>query len=212
MGTEERQRRVEQIFGAALQSDPGHRPDFVYREGGADEDLRREVESLLRWENQAGSFLHESTFELRPEGVMGTSEGQSACSSEGLPIGDNLGPYSIVALLGAGGMGQVYSARNTRLGRMVALKILPPFLADDPRFNRQLLRVVRAASALNHRGIVMLHDVGRDGGVDYLVMQCVRGTALDKLIPQQALPMKKALQYAIETTDAIAVAHAAALQ
>jgi eukaryotic-like serine/threonine-protein kinase len=118
-----------------------------------------------------------------------------------------LGPYEIICSIGAGGMGEVYEARDTRLGRLVALKVLPSDLAADPQRKRRFLHEAQAASALNHPNIVTLHDVGCDGGIDYLVMEYVRGKTLDKLIPKDGLDLKEALRCAIEIASAFATAH-----
>jgi eukaryotic-like serine/threonine-protein kinase len=91
--------------------------------------------------------------------------------------GSKLGPYEVVAPLGAGGMGEVYRARDTRLDRTVAIKVLPPDLAQDPERRQRFEREARAVSSLNHPHICVLHDVGRQDGTDYLVMELVEGEA-----------------------------------
>src|ERR1044071_4099445 len=99
-----------------------------------------------------------------------------------LAPGDRLGPYEILALLGKGGMGEVFRATDTRLHRAVAIKILPHDRVADPDRKRRFLQEARAASALNHPNIVGVYDIATDGGVDYLVMEYVPGKSLDKLI------------------------------
>jgi serine/threonine protein kinase len=203
MATEDRERKLEEIYGAALQSDSGERAEFVRSACGEDDSLRSEIESLLGWEHGAGSFLAKPAMEGLAQSI--------AATQERLLPGAPLGPYVVVELLGTGGMGEVYAARDTRLGRLVALKILSPMLADDPRLKHRLLQEAKAASALNHRGIVTLHDVGREDGIDYLVMEYVRGTTLDKLIAKDGLDTKRALRYGIEIADAVAAAHAVSI-
>ena len=110
--------------------------------------------------------------------------------------GTELGPYKIEALLGAGGMGQVFRARDTRLGRTVAIKVLPHDRVTDPERKRRFLQEARAASALNHPNIVTLHDIANHSGIDFLVMEYVEGKSLDKLIPSKGLPPAEALDYA----------------
>src|SRR6266446_7310153 len=100
-----------------------------------------------------------------------------------LTAGDKLGPYKIDAPIGAGGMGEVFRATDTRLHRTVAIKILPRDKVADPERRRRFMQEARAASALNHPNIVTLHDIASDSGVDYLVMECVPGKALENLIP-----------------------------
>src|SRR3954466_2297506 len=113
-----------------------------------------------------------------------------------LTPGQKLGPYEILALLGAGGMGQVYSATETRLHRTVAIKVLRPDQAGDGDRRRRFLQEARAASALNHPNIVTLHDIANDNGVDYLVMEFVPGKPLSELIPHEGLPLTEAVGYA----------------
>jgi serine/threonine protein kinase len=95
-----------------------------------------------------------------------------------IPAGTRLGPYEIVSSLGAGGMGEVYRARDTRLERTVAIKVLAPHFADDPQRRARFEREARAVSALNHAHICTLHDIGHQDGVDYLVLECVDGETL----------------------------------
>jgi serine/threonine protein kinase len=123
--------------------------------------------------------------------------------------GAELGPYKIEALLGAGGMGQVFRARDTRLGRVVAIKVLPHDRVNDPERKRRFLQEARAASALNHPNIVTLHDIANYSGVDFLVMEYVEGKSLDKLIPSKGLPPGEALDYAAQIASALGAAHGA---
>lgn len=94
-----------------------------------------------------------------------------------------IGPYEVLSKLGAGGMGEVYLARDTRLERRVAIKVLAPGFAADAERKRRFVREAKAASALNHPNIVTIHDFGTDGKIDYLVMEYVPGKALDRIIP-----------------------------
>jgi serine/threonine protein kinase len=128
-----------------------------------------------------------------------------------LAPGAQLGPYKIEAMLGAGGMGQVFCARDTRLGRIVAIKVLPHDKVADPERKRRFLQEARAVSALNHPNIVTLHDIASDNGIDYLVMEYVEGKSLDKLIPSKGLPLPEALDYAVQIASALAAAHAAGI-
>jgi Tol biopolymer transport system component len=128
-----------------------------------------------------------------------------------LAAGSSLGPYEIIAELGAGGMGQVYRARDKRLDRFVALKILPAHLSTDAGAQRRLTQEARAASALNHPNIVTLYDIGSENGTDYLTMELVPGKPLQQVIPATGLPVRTLLKLAIQMADALAKAHAAGL-
>src|SRR5579863_2021001 len=121
--------------------------------------------------------------------------------------GTKLGPYEIVAAIGAGGMGEVYRARDTRLGRDVAIKILPPHLASTPEVRQRFEREARAVSSLNHPHICTLHDIGHQDGTDFLVMEYLEGETLSKRLEKGPLPTTHLLRIAIEITDALEKAH-----
>ena len=124
-----------------------------------------------------------------------------------LSSGTRLGPYEIVAHAGAGAMGEVYRARDTRLDRTVAIKVLPGEFSADARLRVRFEREAKAISALNHPHICALHDVGRENGVDYLVMEYCEGKTLADRIAEGALPLSQVLQYGIEIADALDKAH-----
>jgi serine/threonine protein kinase len=125
-----------------------------------------------------------------------------------LSAGDKLGPYEILALIGAGGMGEVYRAKDTRLQRTVAIKILRHDHTADPERKRRFMQEARAASALNHPNIAAVYDIATDLGMDYMVIEHVAGTPLDKLIPSKGLPLADAVRYAAQIADALSAAHA----
>ena len=122
-------------------------------------------------------------------------------------IGQTLGPYKIGDQLGAGGMGEVYAAVDTRLDRTVAIKVLPEHLADDPRVRERFEREARAVSSLNHPHICTLFDVGEQDGVHFLVMELVEGATLQQRLEKGRLPLDQALEYAIQIADALDKAH-----
>jgi serine/threonine protein kinase/Tol biopolymer transport system component len=128
-----------------------------------------------------------------------------------LTAGTRLGAYEIVSLLGAGGMGEVYKARDTRLDRTVALKILPPSLASDPQFRERFTREGRAISQIDHPRICTLYDVGEQDGTSFLVMQYLEGETLEGRLKKGALPLDQALQFAIQIADALDKAHRAGI-
>jgi serine/threonine protein kinase/Tol biopolymer transport system component len=128
-----------------------------------------------------------------------------------LSSGARLGSYEIESLLGAGGMGEVYRARDTRLNRTVAIKVLPHDQVADPERERRFLQEARAASALNHPHIVTLHDIAHEAGIDFLVMEYVAGTSLEQLIAARRVTLVEALEYGQQMASALAAAHAAGI-
>jgi len=124
-----------------------------------------------------------------------------------LTVGTRLGPYEIQALLGAGGMGEVYKARDTRLDRIVAIKVLPAHLADNPELRERFEREARTIASLNHPHICTLYDIGRQDGIDFLVMEYLEGETLAMSLLKGPLPLEQVLRYAIEISDALDKAH-----
>ncbi len=125
----------------------------------------------------------------------------------GLTSGTKLGPYEIQSPLGAGGMGEVYRARDTRLDRTVAIKILPAHLTDNPEAKQRFDREARAISSLNHPNICTLYDVGHQDGTDYLVMEFLEGETLASRLAKGALPPEQVLKYGIEICEGLEKAH-----
>ncbi len=124
-----------------------------------------------------------------------------------LPAGSCLGHYEIVGPLGAGGMGEVYKARDTRLERLVAIKVLPEHLSDDPARRERLEREAKAVSQLNHAHICTLHDIGSENGIDFLVMEHLEGETLADRLARGALPLDEVLRYAAQIAEALDAAH-----
>lgn len=124
-----------------------------------------------------------------------------------LTSGTRLGPYEIQSALGAGGMGEVYRARDSRLSRTVAIKVLPDHLSSSPEAKQRFEREARAISALNHPNICTVYDVGHQNGIDYLVMEFLEGETLADRLRRGKLPMEQTLRYATEVADALEIAH-----
>ncbi len=128
-----------------------------------------------------------------------------------LRTGQRLGPYEIAAPLGAGGMGEVYRARDPRLQREIAIKVLPPSVATDPERLKRFEKEARAASALNHPNLVTVHDIGAANGVEYIAMELVDGRTLREVLADGALPIRSFLSIAAQASDGLAKAHAAGI-
>jgi serine/threonine protein kinase len=126
-----------------------------------------------------------------------------------LSPGTRLGPYEILSPLGAGGMGEVYRARDTRLGREVAVKVLPQHLSSNPEVRARFEREAKTVSGLNHPYICVLHDVGREGDTDYLVMELIEGETLATRLTKGSLPVPEALRIGVQIADALDRAHRA---
>ena len=125
-----------------------------------------------------------------------------------LSPGAHLGPYEVLALIGAGGMGEVYRARDPRLERDVAIKVLPADRVADEGRRRRFVQEAQAASALNHPHIITIHEIDTADDRDFIVMEYVRGKSVDALIPRQGMRLSEALRIAIPVADALAAAHA----
>src|SRR5580700_10690428 len=130
-----------------------------------------------------------------------------------MPIasGTKLGPYEIQAELGAGGMGEVYRARDTRLDRQVAIKVLAAETCSSPELRQRLEREARAISSLNHPHICQLYDIGSQEGTDYLVMELLEGQTLAERLRKGALPLNEVLKTGAEVADALQIAHRAGI-
>src|SRR5262245_51657294 len=128
-----------------------------------------------------------------------------------LPSGSRLGPYEVLAPLGAGGMGEVYRARDPRLGRAVAIKVLPASFSSDSHRLQRFEQEARAASALNHPNIVTVHDIGASDGVSYIAMELVDGVSLRELLTSGPLPEKKMLEVSVQIADGLGKAHSAGI-
>src|SRR5262245_58456194 len=191
---------VKRIHQAALDKDPSERAAFVTESCGDDETVLREVQSLLLREADAESFLERSAVDLVPKSWIGPQEHTL--------VGRRLGHYQAVSLLGAGGMGEVYLAQDPRLGRMVALKILPGDLSADADRVQRFVREARAASALNHPNVATIYDVGESDGIHFIVMEHVEGETIAKRIEGQLLSSSEVIDIAVQVADALDVAHA----
>ncbi len=207
--TSERWERVKTLFQSALEREAASRDVFLGEACGEDVELRREVESLLASHEQAGSFIESPAVGLPGETLPNPeiNPAPGAVAGGSLAPGRRLGPYEVIALLGAGGMGEVYRARDTRLGRQVALKVLPERASDDLDRLRRFEQEARAASALNHPNILAVFDVGSHEGVHYVVSELLEGDTLRDCLGTGGLPARKATDYAVQIAQGLAAAH-----
>jgi eukaryotic-like serine/threonine-protein kinase len=196
--TPERWRQVEEIYHAVLDRSDSQRMAFLDQACGSDSPLRKQVERLLKAHVRAGAFLDTPAMEV----AAAANSNQPASL-----IGTHISHYQIVALLGVGGMGEVYRAFDSRLNRHVAIKIVAPAPFDDSQARSRLLREARAAASLNHSNVCAIYEVGEADGQTFIAMELIDGTSLDKLIPDGGLPADKVLQYGRELAAAVAHAH-----
>jgi hypothetical protein len=198
--TPERWRQIEKLYHAALELRPEEREAFLDQACAGDEELRREVVSLIASHNQARTFIS-----APPADVIGAmiAERQS-----GSMIGRRLGRYRLDSLLGAGGMGEVYRARDTRLDRDVAVKILPSHLAGDPEALRRFEREAKAVAALSHPNILSIFDFGVEAGVSYAVTELLKGETLGERLKRSPLDWREAVAVGAAIASGLAAAHA----
>src|SRR5215212_4976497 len=201
--TPERYQQIGEIYHSALELGPKQRVAFLAQACTGDAELLREIESLIASNEQAGEFIHAPALEVAAE-LLGTNQLD-------LVPPKSLGPYTILELLGSGGMGEVYLAEDSRLGRRVALKLLPDhFVTNEDRL-RRFRQEARAVSALNHPNIITIHEVGEAETTHYLVTEFIEGETLRALLIAQSLELVKALDIAAQTASALAAAHAAGI-
>ena len=195
--TPERWQRIARIYELTVDVDPAAREAFLSEACAGDPSLRAEVESLLR-EDESPVLLD------RP--VWATAAPLFDAVAD-LPSGATLGPYRIKDPVGAGGMGQVFCATDTRLNRLVAIKVLPGDLARDEGMRSRFSHEARAVAALTHPHICTLYDVGRHEEIDFLVMEYLEGDTLASRLAKGQLPPEQALTHAIEIASALDHAH-----
>jgi serine/threonine protein kinase/Tol biopolymer transport system component len=198
--TPERWAQITEIYHSALEMETGERAAFLDRECADDESLRREVESLLAADRAAGDFI------ARPA-VHDAASMLTIKTETFLLPGQNLGHYRIISSLGAGGMGEVYLAKDLRLNREIAIKVLPASFAANPNHLRRFRTEAEAAATLNHANVATVYSVEKVDGNLFITMEYVAGKTLDAVIPPKGLDIKTFLDFFIPLSDALAHAH-----
>ncbi|HJQ68469.1 MAG TPA: SUMF1/EgtB/PvdO family nonheme iron enzyme [Blastocatellia bacterium] len=200
--TPERWQQVKPILQSALDLAPGQRASFLDSACDGDTLLRKEVESLLASHREAGSLLDSPAFEAAAD----------LLADETVDLaGRKIGHYKVVSQIGRGGMGVVYLAEDKRLGRKVALKILPSYFTRDPQRVRRFEQEARAASALNHPNILMIFDIGQVETVPFIATEFIEGETLRSRLTRGGLGVDEALDLSIQAASALVAAHSAGI-
>ena len=196
--------QVKELFEAALERPVSERSQFLDRTCGSDDSLRGEVESLLRSYDKAGSFLETPAVASAAESFID--------KQNKLSIGQRVKHYEILALIGEGGMGEVYLAKDTILGRQVALKLLPEYLSRDPDRLRRFKQEARTASTLSHPNVCVIHEIGETSdGRPFIAMEYIEGITLRQRMNDRRMKLGDALDIAIQVADALTAAHDAGI-
>jgi serine/threonine protein kinase/Tfp pilus assembly protein PilF len=197
--TPKRWQEINDLFHSAVERTPEDRAAFLEEACHGDESLRREIEAFIALDERAENFIETSAFEVAPELLTNDDAGAL--------VGESIGHYRILSLIGVGGMGEVYLARDELLGRKVALKFLPQSLtADEVQLNR-LEYEARTASALNHPNILTVHEIGVDGSRHFIATEFIEGETLRAVLARGKLDLLEALDIALQVGSALAAAH-----
>ena len=197
----ERWKQIDKVFEGALERGPLERATFLKQACAGDEALRQQVESLLASEEQARSFIERPAVELAAQSL---SNQQTR-----FMMGRMVGPYRILQPLAAGGMGQIYLAKDTKLDRLVALKVFPAYLAQDSDRMRRFEQEARVVSALNHPGILTVYEVGHSGSCHFIATEFIDGKTLRQYLIEQRMDPHEAIDIGIQVASALAAAHEA---
>src|SRR5690242_1457292 len=201
--TPERWQQVKEIFNAAIARGPQERSSFISQACSGDEQLRSEVESLIASHEQSGSFIDKPAFEAAASLL--------ANERTELKRGQTIGSYEVISFISRGGMGEVYLAEDKRLGRKVALKLLPASFTTDADRLRRFEQEARAASALNHPNIITIYEIRDAAGSHVIATEFVEGETLRHRLVRAPLTLSETLNIAIQIADALVAAHKAGI-
>src|SRR5215470_849898 len=200
----ERWKQIEQLYHASLERESGERESFLAQACAGDEELRREVEELLGYDGAAESFIEGNALAFEARRLKPEELSQTAPQ---LLAGQSVGAYRILALLGRGGMGVVYRARDERLRREVAIKVLPTSFAHDADRLRRFEQEAHITSALNHPNILTVYDIGDHEGIPFIVAELLEGEELREQLNEGALSASRSIEYAQQIAAGLAAAH-----
>src|SRR5438094_691649 len=197
-----RSQEIDGIFQAALDLPSEQRLAYLDRVCASDEELRAEVESLISSYDRSGSFIEQPAIEIDASIVAGPLMSK---------VGESIGHYQIVEPLGAGGMGEVYLASDTRMDRQVALKVLPQYFTQDQERVRRFQQEAQAALALNHPNILTIYEIGETNDTHFIATEFIQGETLRQRMAGTSLKLSEALDIAGQVANALTAAHEAGI-
>lgn len=201
MKSTERWQEVKDILYSALEMEPEQRASFLDKRCGGDPEMRREVESLLRAHSDAGGRLESPAIEIMAEAVVDRRD----------LVGSSFGNYQLIEKLGEGGMGEVYLARDIRLDRKAAIKVLPEALTANNQTKQRFMQEAKAASALNHPNIITIYEIASHNGYDFIAMEYVEGETLRDLLDRGRIETRRAVELSAQAASGLAAAHDAGI-